>query len=214
MEYELPRAAEPQSAHNQQVSPPVRATHCLAAARLAEATRPNSRPERQPLTGRGEKVSGRRSAQAAPRRSRAPGAAGRPAVDVATPSSAPLPISPNPPPASPPQSEDLAACPPARALGAACRFEERGFPACIRCASSAVGALRTAAFFLDRARARRAADALREGLERANTTLGEYGLQCFLDRRDGDKGFIAFAIVDPKSPEKVTNVHGCCCGLC
>ena len=51
-------------------------------------------------------------------------------------------------------------------------------------------------------------------LERANTTLGEYGLQCFLDRRDGDKGFIAFAIVDPKSPEKVTNVHDCCCGLC
>ena len=51
-------------------------------------------------------------------------------------------------------------------------------------------------------------------LERANTTLGEYGLQCFLDRRDGDKGFIAFAIFDPKSPEKVTHVHDCCCGLC
>ena len=34
----------------------------------------------------------------------------------------------------------------------------------------------------------------------ANATLGECGLQCFLDRRDGDKGFIAFAIVGPKSP--------------
>ena len=52
-------------------------------------------------------------------------------------------------------------------------------------------------------------------LERANATLGEYGLQCFLDRRDGDKGFIAFAIVDPNSPEKVAvQPHDCCCGYC
>ena len=40
-------------------------------------------------------------------------------------------------------------------------------------------------------------------LDRANTTLGEYGLQCFLDRipRDGDA--IYFAIVDPQSPEEL-----------
>ena len=47
-------------------------------------------------------------------------------------------------------------------------------------------------------------------LERAETTLGEYGLQCFLDIRQ-----LAFAIVDPKSPEEVPNCcHDWCCGLC
>ena len=53
-------------------------------------------------------------------------------------------------------------------------------------------------------------------LDRANTTLGEYGLQCFLDRipRDGDA--IYFAIVDPQSPEELPpcGAHDCCCGLC
>ena len=53
-------------------------------------------------------------------------------------------------------------------------------------------------------------------LDRANTTLGEYGLQCFLDRipRDGDA--IYFAIVDPQSPEELPpcGPHDCCCGLC
>ena len=58
-------------------------------------------------------------------------------------------------------------------------------------------------------------------LDRANTTLGEYGLQCFLDRRDGrndvDGGDgIYFAIVDPQSPEELPpcGAHDCCCGLC
>ena len=47
-------------------------------------------------------------------------------------------------------------------------------------------------------------------LERANATLGEYGLQCFLDIKQ-----LAFAIVDPKSPEEVKNCpHDQCCGLC
>ena len=47
-------------------------------------------------------------------------------------------------------------------------------------------------------------------LERAETTLGEYGLQCLLDIKQ-----LAFAIVDPKSPEEVKNCpHDQCCGLC
>ena len=50
--------------------------------------RPDSRPQLHRLTGRGAKVSGRRCAQAAPRRSRASRAAGKPAVDVAARSSA------------------------------------------------------------------------------------------------------------------------------
>ena len=46
----------------------------LAAAQPGSRNGPGSRPERQPLTGKGGKVSGRRSARAAPRRPRAPGA--------------------------------------------------------------------------------------------------------------------------------------------
>ena len=47
-------------------------------------------------------------------------------------------------------------------------------------------------------------------LERADTTLGEYGLQCLFDFRE-----LAFAILDPKSPEQVKNCpHDQCCGLC
>ena len=44
----------------------------LAAAQPGSRNEPGSRPERQPLTGKGEKVSVRGSAQAAPRRSRRP----------------------------------------------------------------------------------------------------------------------------------------------
>ena len=59
-------------------------------------------------------------------------------------------------------------------------------------------------------------------LDRANTTLGEYGLQCFLDRQGNgwrrdpnDGGPIFFGIVDPQSPENVVDgIHDCCCGLC
>lgn len=53
-------------------------------------------------------------------------------------------------------------------------------------------------------------------MERASTALAEYGLQLSIHRKDGDKGFIAFAIVDPASasPEAVTSTYygtGCCC---
>ena len=54
-------------------------------------------------------------------------------------------------------------------------------------------------------------------LERANTTLGEYGLQCVLDRPQGTSDTdIAFAIVDPQSPEHMPGCgeHDCCCGGC
>jgi len=59
-------------------------------------------------------------------------------------------------------------------------------------------------------------------LERVNTALADYGLEVYIDRRDGDQGFIAFGIVDPKSPEAVAggcanwpagNSH-CGTGLC
>ena len=91
---------------------------------VVPANEPDSRPERQPLTGKCGKVSGRGSAQAAPRRSRAPGATGRQRSTSQRPLQRP-PHFPNPPPASPPQSEDLVACPPARA-GRSVSFEERG----------------------------------------------------------------------------------------
>ena len=56
-------------------------------------------------------------------------------------------------------------------------------------------------------------------MERASTALAESGLQLSIHRKDGDKGFIAFAIVDPAfprpaSPEAVTSTYygtGCCC---
>ena len=44
----------------------------LAAAQPGSRNEPDSRPERQSLTGKGEESAGRKSAQAAPRRSRAP----------------------------------------------------------------------------------------------------------------------------------------------
>ena len=58
---------------------------------LAAATRPNSRPELQPLTGKGEEVSGRRSIQAAPRRLRAPAQHGTQRSTSRRAPSAPLP---------------------------------------------------------------------------------------------------------------------------
>jgi hypothetical protein len=114
-----PRAPAPQEASGRRRG----ALECpkpyppLAAAQPGSRNGPDSRPKRQPLTGRGGKVSGRRSAQAAPRRSRAPGAAGSQWSTSQRPLQRLSPFPPNPPPASPPQSEDLAACPPARALG-------------------------------------------------------------------------------------------------
>ena len=52
-------------------------------------------------------------------------------------------------------------------------------------------------------------------LERVNIALADYGLEVYIDRKDGDKGFIAFGVVDPKSPEAVADgCHwgtGCCC---
>ena len=54
-------------------------SHCPPGSR----NQPGSRPERQPLTGKCEKVSGRRSAQAAPRPLARARRRGKPAVDVA-----------------------------------------------------------------------------------------------------------------------------------
>ena len=135
---------------------------------VVPANEPDSRPERQPLTGKCGKVSGRGSAQAAPRRSRAPGATGRQRSTSQRPLQRP-PHFPNPPPASPPQSEDLVACPPARA-GRSVSFEERG-KSFFRRASGAPPRLSVPfgrpfdlPFFQLTGRARRAADAPHEGL--------------------------------------------------
>ena len=51
-------------------------------------------------------------------------------------------------------------------------------------------------------------------LERVNIALADYGLEVYIDRKDGDKGFIAFGVVDRNSPEVVATAHwgtGCCC---
>ena len=51
-------------------------------------------------------------------------------------------------------------------------------------------------------------------LERVNTALADYGLEVYIDRKDGDKCYVAFCVVDPKSPEAVAyGTHsgtGCC----
>ena len=51
-------------------------------------------------------------------------------------------------------------------------------------------------------------------LERANTTMAEYGLQVVLDCRDGDSGFAGIGVLDDSSPEDpVDGAHpgtGCC----
>ena len=51
-------------------------------------------------------------------------------------------------------------------------------------------------------------------LERANTTMAEYGLEVVLDCRDGQYGFAGIGILDPESPEDpVDGPHpgtGCC----